>query len=154
MSFFKEIIRLFNKEKIRYLLIGRQAVMLYGAPLFSYDYDFWIHPDDRVKTYKILVGMLDLEPSYPEDIKRPMISFLSDKGEKVDVFFVKKITNASGETFEIESVLKRSIIVKDKGFTICLPDIDDLIGLKKMSRRPKDIEDIEYLQTIKKFLKK
>lgn len=155
MSLFKEIIRLFNKEKIRYLLIGRQAVMLYGAPLFSYDYDFWIHPEDKKKTYRILEETLEFEPSYPEDIKRPMISFLSDKGEKVDVFFVKKITNASGETFGIEEVLKRSIIVKDRGFTIRLPDIDDLIGLKKMGKRPKDIEDIEYLQAIRKgFLKK
>lgn len=155
MSFFKEIIRLFNKEKIRYLLIGRQAVMLYGAPLFSYDYDFWIHPEDRKKTYRVLEDILEFESSYPEDIKRPMISFLSDKGEKVDVFFVKEITNSFGETFEIEEVLKRSIIVRDKGFTIRLPDIDDLIGLKKMGRRPKDVEDVEYLQTIKKrFLKK
>lgn len=37
----------------------------------------------KKKTYRILEETLEFEPSYPEVIKRPMISFLSDKGEKV-----------------------------------------------------------------------
>jgi hypothetical protein len=153
MSLFKEIIRRFNKEKIRYLLIGRQAVMFYGAPLFSFDYDFWIHPEDKSKTYQILEERLDLEPSYPIESKRPIVSFLSISGEKIDVFFVRKITNKDGETFDIDEVLRRSIMVKDKNFAIRLPHIDDLIGLKKIGERPKDLEDIEYLKALKKELK-
>jgi hypothetical protein len=44
-------------------------------------------------------------------------------------------------------------MVKDKNFAIRLPHIDDLIGLKKIGERPKDLEDIEYLKALKKELK-
>jgi len=48
-----ELINAFNANNIRYVLIGRQAVVQYGANLFSFDYDFWVHPEDRTNTYKV-----------------------------------------------------------------------------------------------------
>jgi hypothetical protein len=36
---FKQIIQQLNSNLVRYVIIGRQAVVLYGAPITSFDYD-------------------------------------------------------------------------------------------------------------------
>ena len=58
-----EVIGLFNKNNVRYLLIGGQAVRLEGMPRFSMDWGFYIPPKDLANIKKInslLNGELDL----------------------------------------------------------------------------------------------
>jgi len=152
---FEEVVKTFNKKHIRYLLIGRQALLFYGAPLFTYDYDFWIHPEDKDTVFDYLEDTLGMEASRDRIEKRPIFAFHSDSADKIDVFIVRKITNKKGETLDIDECLIRSVEISqpDSDFHVRLPSIDDLIKLKKMGKRPKDIEDIEYLETIKKLKK-
>jgi len=42
----EEVIELFNRFGVRYLLIGGQAVRLEGFPRFSMDWDFFIPASD------------------------------------------------------------------------------------------------------------
>ncbi len=150
---FEEIVRTFNKKKIRYLLIGRQALMFYGAPLFTYDYDFWIHPEDKDMVFDYMEDTLGMEASRNRTEKRPIFAFHSDSADKIDVFIVRKITNKEGETLDIDECLGRAVEIRqpDSDFFVRVPSIDDLIKLKKMGKRPKDMEDIEYLETIKRL---
>jgi hypothetical protein len=58
-----ELILLLNEHRIRYLLIGGQAVRLEGMPRFSMDWDFYIPPrdlDNIQKINRLLEGELDL----------------------------------------------------------------------------------------------
>lgn len=153
---FEEIVKTFNKKDIRYLLIGRQALMFYGASLFTYDYDFWIHPEDKGFVFDYLENKLDFESNLERDKKRPIFAFYSHTGEKIDIFFVKKITNRENETLDINDCLAvaEEIHEPDSDFFVRVPSINDLIKLKKMGKRPKDLEDIEYLKTIKKMYKR
>jgi hypothetical protein len=48
---FFDLIREFNRRKIRYLIIGRRAVILYGGPVLTADHDLWVHPADKKKTF-------------------------------------------------------------------------------------------------------
>jgi hypothetical protein len=87
-----KLIQRLNRENIRYLLIGRQSVVQYGAPLFSFDYDFWVHPDDKNATFEIiesfgLTSGLENKPDIRK--KKPIVIFDDDEGNKVDVFFTK-----------------------------------------------------------------
>ncbi|MCG2709777.1 MAG: hypothetical protein L6246_05625 [Thermodesulfovibrionales bacterium] len=150
---FEEIVKKFNKKHIRYLLIGRQALLFYGAPLFTYDYDFWIHPGDKDVVFDYLEDTLGMEASRDRTEKRPIFAFHSDSADKIDVFIVRKITNKEGETLDIDECIGNAVEIRqpDSDFYVRLPSIDDLIKLKKMGKRPKDIEDIEYLETIKKL---
>lgn len=147
-----ELIRVFNRQGIRYLLIGRQAVVQYGAPLFSFDYDFWVNPDDREALYKIMEDMALLS-KYSYQDKRPMDSFSDDEGNKVDVFFVRVFDKPSlGLSLKFDDVYQRGVIKKDpdSDFYVKIPSIDDLIKLKHLGElRPKDLEDIEYLEKLK-----
>lgn len=144
-----QFIRGLNKKGIRYLLIGRHAVIQYGAPLFSMDYDFWVHPEDREKILKWIEDDLEGEISHAIEEKKPIYTAYIDD-YKIDLFFVRKMTNLNGESLTFDLCYKNSLIKADPNskFYIPIPAIEDLIKLKKMGNRPKDLEDIEYLKSI------
>lgn len=149
----EEVIKGFNQRGIRYMLIGRQAVMLYGAPLFSYDFDFWVHPEDRDKVFSFLEDELEFEPSSNKKQKKPLVFFYTRSGDKLDIFFFRNLINKKGEKLNIDEILKNSVRINEPetDFYVVVPCIDDLIKLKRMGNRPKDLEDIEYLEKIKKM---
>jgi len=155
VKFFK-LIREFNRQRIRYLIIGRRAVILYGGPVLTADHDIWVHPSDKGKTLSFLLEEFDFELSHPPDTKRPIVSGYSGF-KKFDLFFQKSIKNIDNEIIEFEECYKNSIVKKDpgKGINFRIPSIDDLIRLKKI-RPPnvKDEQDIEYLLKAKRLLKK
>ncbi len=151
-----KLISALNTNSIRYILIGRQAVVQYGASLFSFDYDFWIHSDDRDKTYLIIYSF-GLESKYKPNENQPIDIFTDDEGNKVDVFFVKTMKNENkGLNLLFDDVYNRSIINKDNKstFFVRIPSIDDLIALKQIGDiKPKDEEDVEYLNIIRSLMK-
>lgn len=138
-----------EKRGIRYLLIGGQAVTLYGSPVVSFDFDFWVDPSQR-KGFFDIADSLDFE--YKEGVKdKPMVVFYAEE-EKIDVFFAKGMVTRGGKRITFEDCYQRAKILKDPaGFTIRVPHIDDLITLKGCKKRlsAKDKEDIEYLKVIK-----
>ncbi len=155
VSFFK-LIRALNQSKIRYLIIGRRAVILYGAPVLTADVDLWIHPEDRDRILFLLSDKLGIEISGSPDTKKPIVSGFSGP-KKFDFFFQKSVRNIEGETIEFEDCYQNSILKKDPAENVSfrIPSIDDLIRLKKI-RRPnvKDEQDIEYLLKAKRLFKK
>ena len=49
----KELIDQFNESKVRYLLIGGQAMRLAGMPRFSMDWDFFVPSNDLANFEKL-----------------------------------------------------------------------------------------------------
>src|SRR4030042_4220023 len=153
---FIDPLREFNPQNIRYLIIGRRAVILYGGPVLTADYDFWIHPADKKKTLSLLSDELGFELSDDPNTKKPIVSGFSGM-KKFDFFFEKSVRNIEDETIEFEECHKNSILKDDPavkvGFRI--PSIDDLIRLKKIRKQNiKDEQDIEYLLKAKHLFRK
>jgi hypothetical protein len=155
VSLFK-LIRELNRRKIRYLIIGRRAVILYGSPVLTADTDLWIHPEDKKTVLSLLYDELGMEISHPPDTKKPIVSGFSGL-KKFDLFFQKGIKNIENEKIEFDDCYKNSILKKDpKGdVSFRIPSIDDLIRLKRI-RKPnvKDEQDIEYLLKAKRLFRK
>jgi hypothetical protein len=153
---FFDLIRSFNHQKIRYLIIGRRAVILYGGPVLTADTDLWIHPEDKKRVLSSLLDKLGLEISDSPDTKKPIVSGFSGL-KKFDFFFQKSVRNIEGETIKFEACYKNSILKEDRTENVSfrIPSIDDLIRLKKI-RRPnvRDEQDIEYLLEAKRLFKK
>jgi hypothetical protein len=150
------VVREFNRDGIRYLIIGRRAVILYGAPVLTGDNDIWIHIGDRKKALSLLADRFDFELSHPVDTKRPIVTGFSGM-KKYDLFFQRSAKNIEDETVEFEACYRNSVLVEDPSESISfrVPSIDDLIRLKKI-RKPnaRDEQDIEYLLRAKKIHKK
>ncbi len=55
-SDFKGIFKIFNKYKVKYLLIGGYAVIYYTEPRFTKNIDIWIEPEikNAGKVYKAM----------------------------------------------------------------------------------------------------
>ncbi|MBN1102711.1 MAG: hypothetical protein JXL84_04765 [Deltaproteobacteria bacterium] len=148
-----EVIRNFNRHGIRYLIIGRRAVILYGGPVLTGDNDIWIDVADRKKALTLLEEELGFEFSHPVDTKRPIVTGFSGM-RKYDLFFHKSSRNTEGETIHFKECYRNAAFIEDPAEDISfrVPSIDDLIRLKKI-RKPnvKDEQDIEYLLRAKSF---
>jgi hypothetical protein len=154
LNFFK-LLRELNRQKIRYLIIGRRAVILYNAPVLTADHDLWIHPEDKRRTL-LFLEKLDFELSHPPETRRPIVTGFSGR-KKYDLFFQRSVKNIENETIEFEGCYGNSVLKKDvkESVSFRIPSIDDLIRLKKIRKsNVKDEQDIEYLLKAKRFFRK
>jgi hypothetical protein len=148
-----DVIRAFNGDGIRHLLIGRRAVILYGGPVLTGDNDIWIHTADREKALTLLEEELGFELSHPADTKRPIVTAFSGM-KKYDLFFYRTTKNTEGDAIHFEECYRNAVLIEDPAEDIRfrVPSIDDLVRLKKI-RQPnaKDQQDIEYLLKAKRL---
>lgn len=155
INFFK-LIRELNHQKIRYLVIGRRAVILYGGPVLTADHDIWLHPEDKKKVLLLLSKNFNFKLSDSPDTKRPIVTGFSGM-KKYDFFFQRSVKNIEDETIEFDDCYANSVFkedVRDK-VSFRIPSIDDLIRLKKIRKvNGKDQQDIEYLLEAKLFSRK
>lgn len=146
VNFFK-LLRELNRQRVRYLIIGRRAVILYGGPVLTADHDIWLHPEDKKKALTLLAEKLNFELSHPPDTKRPIVTGFSGM-KKYDLFFQRSVKNIENETIEFEGCYGNSVLKEDlrEKVSFRIPSIDDLIRLKKIRKaNAKDQQDIEYL---------
>jgi hypothetical protein len=131
----------------RYLLIGRQAVRLYGAPVSTMDVDLWLPPADRRAFLQWLEDQ-DMELSDPPSGSRPIVRVLAGV-DRIGAFFVRAMTNQEGVELEFDRLWTQARRLTDAtdGIAVRVPDVPDLIALKRM-RPPnaKDDEDIRFLE--------
>jgi len=139
-----KVIDRFNKNGIRYLLIGGQAVRLEGMPRFSMDWDLYIPPRDEVNIKKINSLLKD-------ELDAPLLP-LGKKGEN----FVQTYQTSQGilqfhlggpglpdfDVAESRSVTHRT----ETGTAVKCLCGKDLLASKRKSDRPEDQADILFLE--------
>ncbi len=144
---FLEVLRALDRSRIRFLIIGRRAVILYGAPVLTADHDLWIHPEDRKACLSLLSEDLGFEISHPPKTRNPVVTAFSGM-KKYDLFFHRRIMNADDDRIDFDGCYREATIIEDEADRIRfrIPCIDDLIRLKRI-REPnvKDEQDIAYL---------
>lgn len=141
--------RALSTAEIPWLLIGRQAVVQYGAPLQTIDFDFWISPEPESAAALLkLVQDLELDASVADEqmAHRPIFSLFSALS-KFDIFRFRSIVNLDGVLLTFDQVYRRRDVLEspDVGLTISLPCLEDLRQLKRVRDSAKDREDVRYL---------
>ena len=142
-----------HKAGVRYLLIGRRSIIAYGGPVQTMDYDIYVdnNPENLDLLFKI-AKKYDLVPNKSKEEIRKHFMFKLENDFSIDVFCPKFFSAGKGKKLSfVELYDRRSIAKGEKGFEINLPAIDDLIALKKLGSRPKDLEDIQYLEGLKQI---
>jgi len=146
-----EFIKTIHKKGVRYLLIGRQAIIAYGGPVQSMDYDLYV--DSAPENIELLIQIakkIGLSPSIKPDKMATAPLFKLENDYTIDIFKAKYIAIEPGKKLSFAEMYERKTVLKgESGLEINLPSIDDLIQLKRMRNLPKDQLDIKYLKALK-----
>lgn len=139
---FREFLKLCNRKKLKYLLIGGYAVSWYGYPRATADMDIWIEatPENATRMVRVLkefgFGVKDLSKDLfldPGTIVRMGVPPLR----------LEIMNQISGVIFE-DCYLNKSISFLD-GLRVPVISLEDLKKNKKASGRLKDLDDLENL---------
>lgn len=145
-------IKLANKFEVRMIMIGGGAVNFHGYQRHSADVDFWIDvtEDNMNKLIKVFNDMGYEIDQFPKEVMLKMQN-ISIKFSPYDLD-LELITRFSiGKSFE--EAYAESIAREIKGETLLKWNVlsyKDLITSKVKSGRPKDLLDIQQLQSTRK----
>lgn len=157
--FYDEFFSRLYRNEVKYLLGGGHAVNIYGVNRSTYDIDILADLSDE-NLAKLLNTLKELKmiPQLPvdiNDIKSEQIRnrWINDKNlivfslykqdepyHTVDIF-LKQLIN-------FDEIYNRKKIIKYNDFEIYVINKEDLINLKLMANRKKDIIDIEELRKL------
>ncbi len=147
-----EFLKALHRNGVRYLLIGRRAVIAYGGPVQTMDYDLYIDGEEQnTRQLLSIAERFQLYPSVDPENLTEHVMFRLENSFVVDVLRAVKITNDEGTTLTFDELYERKSVLGEEGeLQVNVPSLDDLIELKKMDMDEKDRVDIDYLQRIKK----
>jgi hypothetical protein len=139
---FKELLELFNKHRVEYLVVGGYALAFHGAPRVTGDIDLFIRPApenaERILTALDEFGFGSLILS-KDDLTTPgMVVQLGVPPIRIDL-----ITRVSGVSWEKADAGKAAGRYGET--PVHFIGREDLITNKKATGRAKDIADVEAL---------
>jgi hypothetical protein len=142
-SEFREILNLFEKYKIRYLIVGGYAVMKYSEPRFTKGLDIWIATDPG-NAYSVYTAL--------KEFGAPLENLIADDFTHQGYFYqmgrsplrIDVMMSIPGVDFE--EAWKNREIVELNDLKISFISKSDLIKAKKASGRMQDMIDLERLK--------
>jgi hypothetical protein len=144
-----EFFRNLGKAQIRYLLIGRRAIVALGAPVLTSDYDLWIAFED-IEALNQIAREFELFPNYLADEARTRGRYVLEGSERMDIMIARSKSTVDGQPLTFADAYARRISLAAYGTTVTLPSIEDLILTKRWAMRPKDVLDINFLDSLLK----
>ena len=146
-SDFKELLKTFNREKVKYLIIGGYAVAKHAEPRYTKDLDIWISSTRKNagRVYQALKNFgAPLNNITIEDFTVPMLVFqLGIEPSRIDILMGLK-------ELSFDDRWKRRATATIGEIEIHFISIDDLILNKRIAGRPQDLRDVEILELKKK----
>lgn len=143
---YKDIIELFNKYEVRYMIAGAYAMSKVGYSRSTYDIDLWIEKtEENSKKVINVLGEFGVPfKTEPNDFLAPnSVIQIGIEPNRIDI-----LTDIDGLTFS-EAWENRDLASFGDIETPVL-EINDLIKNKKASNRPKDRLDLVQLEELLK----
>ncbi len=139
----KELIRLFNKHRVLYVLVGGYAVNYYGYVRTTQDIDFLIFPS-KENADKIMLALDEFgfgKAGIPREIfeEAGNAVHLGVEPNRIDL-----LTHLVGVSNE--QIFSNFQIIKMDGIPVNIISFEDLIRSKKASKRLRDQADAEELE--------
>ena len=136
----------FQKNDVRYLVIGGIAAVLYGVPRATFDLDILIEPT-KENAQKLLNALIEIgfgtaQMTSAEEIVETEITIFTDR-VRLDVQ-----TFTPGIRFE--DAWPRRVTMKYAGQELAVVSLADLIQSKTSSGREVDLEDVRILTSEQK----
>lgn len=144
-----EFFRGIGASGARVLLIGRRALVALGMPVLTADYDLWVHIDD-IEKLNAALAPFGLFPNRTAAEARATGRYVLENDEHVDVLVARSHTTKDGVPLSFDDAWSRRARHVSASFEVALPSIDDLILTKRWAMRPKDEQDIAFLEALRK----
>ena len=146
-SDYRELFKILNKHKAKYLVVGAYAVIFYTEPRYTKDIDIWIEPTlkNAEKLYKALgeFGAPLKDISTKDFANKKTIYQIGVAPVRIDI-----IMSISGSIFTEAWKDRRKTKYADVSINIM--GIKDLIRSKKKTGRKQDSIDVSILMTRKR----
>ena len=157
---FTKIIQELEKREIRYLVIGGVAVNLYGYSGITKDLDLMISFEkENVDKFIELVNYLGYKPKLPVDLNELADSEKREYWKKEKNMQVFSVRNPDDEFeyidvmiqdyVDFEKAYKNRKILADDKISVSVISVDDLISLKEIAGRGRDLLDLKILRKLK-----
>ena len=144
---YKDLLKLLNRHKVQYLIVGAYAVIYYAEPRYTKDMDIWVNPriDNAQRVWKALKKFgAPLKGIQPEDFsKKGLVYQVGVAPIRVDIMM-----GIPG--IEFAPAWKRRSFGSFEGVKVNIIGIDELIKNKKASNRKLDKVDLDSLLSNKK----
>ncbi|MBN1355238.1 nucleotidyltransferase [bacterium] len=132
-----------EEKNIPYMIIGGQAVLLYGEPRLTKDIDITLGID-HAEHKKILdiASALQLTPlvdNPAQFVRQTMVLPIQDQSTGIRIDFI-----FSYSEFERQAI-QRGRRIRIGKQAVCYASLEDLIIHKIIAARPRDIEDVQSL---------
>lgn len=137
------IARKLDEADIPYMIIGGQAVLLYGEPRLTKDIDISLGADRselaKVKKLTEEIGLTSLPDDADQFVEETMVlpTIEEDSGVRVDFIF-------SHSGYERQAI-RRAEQVEIERTQVAFASLEDLIIHKVVACRPRDLEDIRVI---------
>lgn len=143
---FEDFVKLLNKNKVKYVIIGGYAVNMYYIPRNTKDFDVLIEPslDNSVKMIKTIndFGFGGEGLTIHDFAQENIMVQIGNSPVRIDI-----LTSAKGITWnEVWQNRVSSYLGKIKVNVI---DIDNLIKNKSAVKRPTDLIDVQNLKKVR-----
>ncbi|MBX3215704.1 MAG: hypothetical protein KF850_26940 [Labilithrix sp.] len=145
-----DLLRALATSAARILVVGRRALVMLGAPVLTGDYDLWVHIDD-IEKLNASLGELELFATKEPAEARATGRYLFENDVRVDVLVARSASTSEGARLDfVDAWARRQTLDLGDGLSLALPSIDDLITTKRWGSRPKDMIDIQWLETARR----
>ncbi len=143
-----ELLGIFAREKVKYLIIGGYAVSFHAEPRYTKDIDLFI-ATDRENAHKVYQALAEfgapLEDVTPEDFGNTEYYYMIGIApNRIDIMM-----GIPG--LEFPSAWENRVAAEIDGVTIYYISRDDLLTAKRASGRDQDLVDVKALEEAKRL---
>lgn len=143
----QELARLLDKFSVRFLVIGGEAVIFHGYPRYTGDVDFFYEPSLE-NSQHLFAALLEFWGGDVPGIQSPneltevgLVLQFGKPPNRVDL-----LSRVSGVDFEAAWNRREIAYLNSKQLPYLA--LEDLIAAKRAAGRPKDLQDLVYLERL------
>ncbi len=140
---FRDILSLFNTERVEYLVVGAYALAAHGLPRATGDIDLWVRPTpgnaQQVERALLAFGTPSDQFSRSDFESDDLILQLGVPPGRVDVI-------TSIESVSFDEAWPNRVVVELDGISIPVLGRDELLRNKRAVGRPQDQADVARLE--------
>ena len=151
--FILDVVKTLNNQKVKYALVGGYAVSLHGAVRGTVDVDIVVQLTKTafLKVEKAFseIGLQSRLPVSAEDVFNFRDEYIKNKNLVAWSFYNPKNPAEIIDVIITQDLKGMKTVIKEiAGEKVKLASIDDIIKMKRLSKRKQDVEDIKALEKL------